>query len=411
MDFNYLAEQYETPAYLYDLDIVEESLISLKNSLPDSSIIYYSLKANPHPEIVRKLVSLGCNAEITSVGELKVILEKGINPNNCLYTGPGKSQKEIDFAVQNGITQFSIESFNELDKLLKASLVFQRKLKVIIRVNPEHSLSSSGLKMSGVASQFGIDEKLLYQISNEEMIRENIEVIGIHIFMGSNITSKEVLLSNFQTCILIAKRLAEYFSIDWKIIDLGGGFGSPYAKQENKIDLSGIKIALESYLDKHLTNWRKGTPQIAFESGRYLVGESGFLLTRVEDVKRSKDKKYIILDTGIHHISGMSGLGRIPRIQMDLLIDKKNQMTDLQYEIATVVGPLCTPLDFLVKDMILPDVVPGDHFIIPNVGAYGMTASLIGFLSREAPIEIVCEGDTIKSVTRICFTRKLEEEK
>ncbi|PWW06133.1 diaminopimelate decarboxylase [Paenibacillus cellulosilyticus] len=404
MDFRTLADSYGTPSYIYQLQEVDRSCDALKSALPAGSVIYYSFKANPHPGVAARLAAHGCHAELSSVGEAAAMTQAGFEPSQCIYTGPGKSIKEMEAAIQHGILLFSVESLRELAKLSELAVKHGVKLQAIIRVNPSYSITGSGLSMTGVSSQFGIDEDILLREYRDAVRAEAISVIGFHIFNGSNISSPELLLTNFIQSIDTAVRMAEALQIDLQLLDLGGGFGSLYAKIGERIDFSGIKAPLEQYLDEALPGWRNGSPQIAFESGRYLVGPSGTFLSSVEDVKISRGSKFTILDSGIHHLSGMTGSGRIPKVGMDFIPASTNASRS-EDEKATVVGPLCTPLDYFVRDGNVPEARPGDLMTITNVGAYGLTASLIGFLSREAPIEIVCDGDEVVSASRITLVR------
>lgn len=404
MDFRKLADSYGTPSYVYQLQEVDQSYDALESALPAGSIIYYSLKANPHPGIAARLAALGCHAELSSVGEAAAMAQAGFEPGQSLYTGPGKSIREMEAAIQQGILLFSVESLRELARLSELAVKHKTKLQAIIRVNPSYSITGSGLSMTGVSSQFGIDEDVLLRDYRDAVLADAISVIGFHIFNGSNISSPELLLTNFIKSIDTAVHMAQALQIDLQLLDLGGGFGALYAKSGERLDFSGIKAPLEQYLDEALPGWRSGRPQIAFESGRYLVGSSGTFLSSVEDAKISRGSKYLILDSGIHHLSGMTGSGRIPKVGMDL-IPTGTEASRSQEEKATVAGPLCTPLDYFVRDGNVPQARPGDLMTIANVGAYGLTASLIGFLSREAPLEILCDGDEVVSASRISLVR------
>jgi diaminopimelate decarboxylase len=399
-----IVKKYGTPLYIYNLQEINDSFQALKNALPDQSIIYYSLKANPHPELVERLIELGCHAEVSSIGEAEVISQKEIDPELCIYTGPGKSRKELEIALKQGISLYSVESLNELVRLSELTTKLSIQVKVILRVNPSHTISNSGLKMTGVPSQFGIDEDTLVEQFRNVKVSKFVNIIGFHIFIGSNIPSVDLLLINFKKSIDVAKRLATALNIKLHLIDLGGGFGAFFAKNAKRNDYTNLKEPLESYLDEQFPNWKQGNPNIAFESGRYLVASCGYFISSVEDIKISRDTKYIILDSGIHHLSGMTGLGRIPKVEMDFLFQTRGT-SDFPPEKVTITGPLCTPLDFFIRDGECPPLQLGDQLIVSNVGAYGITASLLGFLSREAPLEVVYEGNKVKKVSRLSLNR------
>lgn len=404
MNYKELLDRFDGPVYIYNLEKIRESYYHLKKSLPENSIIFYSLKANPHPKIVKELLELGCYAEVCSIGELDIVLNLGHSTNQIIYTGPGKSNKEIKYALNKGIKLFSIESWNDLKKIFHFAKLLNTRVDGIIRINPELMIKGTGLNMTGVPSQFGIDENSIETIPSINSLEDYVCLKGFHIYTGTNISSKELLLENFKNCIIIAKKIAKRLNISLKLLDLGGGFSSPFAKEGDSANLSGLKEELEDFFDRELIDWRQGLPKIAFESGRYLVASSGKLVTRIEDIKVSKEKIFYILESGINHLGGMSGLNRVPKIHMEFV--KASQSEESLYlENVNVVGPLCTPLDTLSRNITLPQATIGDALIVHNVGAYGLYASLIAFLSRDIPIEIVMDGDKMKDVSQLIIQR------
>jgi diaminopimelate decarboxylase len=404
LNYKALLDKLGGPAYIYDIEKIRESYYQLKNSLPVNSIIFYSLKANPHPYLVKELLELGCYAEVCSIGELDVVLNLGHDKSKIIYTGPGKSNKEIKYAISNGIKLFSIESWNDLKKIFHLAKQYNTKVDGIIRINPELTIKGTGLNMTGVPSQFGIDERSIESIPEIDSLEDYISLKGFHIYTGTNIPSKELLLENFKNCIIISKKIARKLNISLEILDLGGGFSHPFARKGEGLDLSGVKDELEDFLDQELMGWRKGKPKIGFESGRYLVASSGKLITQVEDIKLSKEKIFYILESGINHLGGMSGLNRVPKVHMEFFATDESEGRKYIEEV-NVVGPLCTPLDSLSRNITLPQANIGDILIVHNVGAYGLYASLLAFLSREIPIEVVVEGDSIKDISQLIIHR------
>lgn len=403
MDYEDLRARYGSPFYVYDLEILRHSCSMLRQALPDPAVLFYSLKANPHPLLVQELLNLGCRAEVSSLGELHVVLEAGGDEAGILYTGPGKSRRELQRAVELGVRWFSVESLTELEKLSSVAIDGNPPLQVIMRINPDQEFAGAGLAMTGTPSQFGTDEQVLSRELKELRLSERVQIAGFHIFNGTNTGNFETLSDSFLSSIQIMARLGRVCGITLKFVDLGGGFGHPYAVEGSSSNFGGLKVQLEATLDKYMPGWRSGEPAIAFESGRYLAAACGTLVSTVTDIKESKGSRYIVLDSGIHHLGGMAGLGRIPRVQYDIL--PVAEMPATRYEPAKVVGPLCTPLDFFNKNASMPALQPGDQVYVPNVGAYGITASLVGFLSREMPVEIVVDGDEIRQVSQLALSR------
>jgi diaminopimelate decarboxylase len=259
--------------------------------------------------------------------------------------------------------------------------------------------------MTGAPSQFGADAAWIRQSPDAFAGTAWAEVIGFHIYMGTNITAPETLFRTFEVATATAAELAEVLGIEPQIVDLGGGFGHPFAASGPRPDFSALREPLENLLDERLPAWRGDKLQIAFESGRYLVGDAGTLYCTVQDVKLSQGRSFVVLDTGIHHLGGMAGLRRVPRIGVEL-VPVGHRSSAASVEGAQIVGPLCTPLDHLAQGVDLPDVQPGDMLAIPNVGAYGLTGSLIGFLSRETPVEIVLDGAEVIEASRVELIRR-----
>jgi len=394
-----IAERFGTPAYVYDLNAVTTAHADLRAALPDPSVLYYSLKANPHPAVVGELARLGCRAEVSSDGEVDTALAAGVHPDAVLLTGPGKSDHVVDHALRHGVTRFSVDSPTDLRRVGEHAERHGVSAKCLLRVNADEAAAGSGLTMTGTASQFGADASWVAARPEEFRGHGAATVTGLHLYMGSNLVDEDALATQLEMAADLAARMTEHLG-DLEEVDLGGGFGAPYAHRGDRPRFPGLADRLGRALDDRLPGWRGGAPLIAFESGRHLVADSGRLLAGVVDVKRSKGETFVVLDCGVNHLGGMSGLRRLPRVAPDVVGgDAADAMT------ATLVGPLCTPLDTLGRDVRLPRVRPGDLLVVPNVGAYGLTASLLAFLGHAPPVEVVVRGDEVLDVTRLTLTR------
>lgn len=398
--FESLAESFGTPFYAYDEAELQARAAELKSWLPggDRSRLYFSFKSNPNPSVAGVLNRAGCRADLTSSGELEAAREAGFDLSLALYGGPGKSADELLFAVENGVENYSIESERDLAALAEATGRAGRSVRGLIRVNPMEAPRAK-LAMSGVPSQFGFEEEDL-RSSGDAIVRAagpNIDLAGFHIYWGTQIGDAEALLACFERTVASVAELSGILGIDLRVLNLGGGFPWPYSKRGEAPDLSPLGEGLEA-LRKNAG--AVGEAEWWFESGRYLCASSGTLVTRVMDLKTSKEeRRFLILDTGIHHLGGMAGLGRIPRFSIDLEVPPSRCGNE---EITVdVVGQLCTPLDCIGRRIKLPAVEPGDLVCVPNVGAYGPTASVLGFLSRPTPVEILHRDREVLAAHRI----------
>lgn len=397
-----LAADYGTPLYVYDLERMEAARRDLIGSLPDSFEVFYAFKANPHVELVRALRSgdgPSCRAEISSTGELAAALEAGYSGADVLYTGPGKTRGELDRAVTDGVRLFSAESLSDLTHIGEAALAQNTTVDALLRINSATPGASTSIRMTGTPTQFGIDSETVADLAVELLSVPGVSLAGLHLFSQSNAPDETALAAELCHSVDMAAAMQEDLGVPLRILDIGGGFSVPYAQHGARHQYPGIRTVLEEKLDSVFPGWRDGAPRVAVESGRYLVGDCGTLLAGVSNVKVSRGRKFVILDAGINTFGGMSGLGRL--LPVSVVVDGAGGAT----ETASLAGPLCTPGDILGRQIEVPEVTDGDVLTIPNAGAYGPTASLLMFLGRPAPIEVVVRGDEIVHVSRIEHVR------
>ena len=389
-----LLKEFGSPLYIYDVAAIEARADELIGLLPKGSSIYYSLKANPLPGIVSTIRRKGCRAEITSSGELKAVRMAGFEPARLLYGGPGKSAHEIDEAINAGIRSFSSESWTDLVRLKEGAKKAGVTLEILLRINPAKAPHAK-LAMTGVESQFGFEEdELLATRERFSALGPSIKIIGVHVYYGTQI-SPDALTITTASALETAERVSRQIGFSCRVVNAGGGFPWPYATCDSGPDLSGAKEAYKTLLSN---NDFSRSVDLWFESGRFLSASSGRLLATVLDIKQSKGKKFVILDTGIHHLGGMSGLGRIPRPIIG--VENLTETRGVQ-ETYDIVGPLCSPLDSLARGLKCSALSIGDVIAIPNVGAYGLTASLGGFLSHPSPPEVLYKGSEVVDVFRL----------
>ncbi|MFD9498146.1 type III PLP-dependent enzyme [Streptomyces sp. NPDC060035] len=402
--------RYGTPLYVYRLDEVRKTATALLRGLPQPSRLYYSLKANPHPSVVRELTAQGVHAEISSCGELRAALSAGQNPADILYTGPGKSIHDMRTAIRSGVRRFSVESRTERGRLGEAAETEASDVEYLVRINaPGPAAGSAGLRMTGVPSQFGVDFEQARAQPELFRARGRLRPVGMHFFPATNVADPTALFEEFRLSVETAAALRESTGFDPELIDLGGGFAAPFAKPGDLPDYSSLRESLEPVLDQNFPGWRDGRPSIAFESGRHLTASCGTLLTTVLDVKQSGGRTYVVLDAGTNVLGGMAGLGRIMTpAAVPLRVAGAGPEAAMAgqppSQAVTLVGPLCTPLDVLSRSASIEPIEEGDVLQIPHTGAYGLTASLLAFLSHPPATEVVVDGTTEVHVRRLELT-------
>jgi diaminopimelate decarboxylase len=385
-----LLRTYGSPLYAYDLDAVDTRARTLHATLPEGATVFYSLKANPLPALVQAVREQGCGTEISSLGELGVITALGLDRAKTLYGGPGKSIAEMVAALAAGLRQFSCESWVDVRRLDDVARQAGVRVDALLRINPAEP-PKARMAMTGVPSQFGFEEIDLLNGTVPEL--HAVDLVGVHVYYGTQIDA-ETLPATTANALEAAERVSSRLGFACRIVDAGGGFPWPYASAGAGPDLNAAKagyaaLAAQYPLARTCALW--------FESGRYLSAASGTLLATVLDVKASKGRTFVVLDTGINHLGGMSGLGRILRTAITLYAIGRDAPPT---ESIDVVGPLCSPLDYHGRGVTAPPLRPGDAVAIPNVGAYGLTASLIGFLGHPAPVEVAFRGDRVIAAHR-----------
>lgn len=392
-----LAARYGTPLYVYDLDDVDAARAQLAASLPEGVDLYFALKANPHPDVVRALH--GCGAEISSTGELAAALEAGKVGADCLYTGPGKTTAELDEAIARGVRLFSTDSVTDVRRLDAVAAARGVRVEALLRINADSATATTSIRMTGTPSQFGFDSETLAASLASLRGLAATDLAGMHFFPLSNTSDQDNLVAEFRNTLSVAAALSREHGLELRHLDIGGGFSVPYGVPGVRTDYPKLRGELTAALDLYFPRWRSGTPRIAFESGRYLVGGSGTLLATVTNVKVSRGRTFVVTDAGINVFGGMSGLGRLLPVAVEPAGDGRPTRP------AALVGPLCTPGDMLGRQVELPDLAPGDLVTIPNAGAYGPTASLLMFLGRPAPTEVTIRGGEVVSATQLVHTR------
>ena len=378
------AQVGRTPFYVYDRGVMSRKVEELRRLLPAEIHLHYAIKANPMPAVVRHMLGLVDGLDVASAAEMQVALDAGADPGTVSFAGPGKTDAELARAAAAGIT-VNVESEREVEVLGRIGATAPSRPRVAVRVNPDFELKTSGMKMSGGPKQFGIDAERVPQVLRR--IGElPLDFQGFHIFSGSQNLRPEALIEAQQQTVELALRLAEAVPAPVKLFNMGGGFGIPYFPGEKPLDLAPVAANLQALLPRI----RAGLPEaeLVLELGRYFVGEAGVYVCRVVDRKISRGQVFLVTDGGLHHHLAASGnFGQVLRKNYPVVI--ANHVQGSGRETASVVGPLCTPLDLLADRMDLAEAREGDLVAVLQSGAYGLTASPLGFLSHPGPAELL----------------------
>jgi diaminopimelate decarboxylase len=318
-------------------------------------------------------------------------LAAGAPPRSILFAGPGKGERELELAIGAGIGEIHLESFEEIALVAAIAARRGRVADVAIRINPGAAAQGGAMRMGGKPAAFGFDEEMLGEVVAAIGAQAALRLSGVHIFAGTQILDAEALLRQWAYGVRLAADAARLIGRPLARVDLGGGLGIPYHEGDAELDLGRIAAGAAEIDRVRRADPLLAEAEVLIEPGRYLVGPCGAYLMRVRAVKASRGQRFVIADGGMHHHLAASGnLG--PVIKRDYPIVAAGRMSERERTAATVCGPLCTPLDTLGRQTTLPALAAGDILAVLQSGAYGLSASPVGFLSHPMPAEVLVQG-------------------
>ena len=383
MPLTRLAQQIgHSPFYVYDRRVIRERVDLLRQHFPRGVKLHYAIKANPMPALVCHVAPLVDGLDVASGGELRIALDAGAPAAEVSFAGPAKSEAELAQAVAAGVL-VNLESVREVALLSRIQETLGVPARVAVRVNPGFELKSSGMRMGGGPKQFGVDAEAVPQLLGT-LGEHGLHVEGFHIFSGSQNLSAEAICEAQEKAVDLAVDLSRSARQPIRVVNIGGGFGIPYFPGDRALDLAPIGENLQRLVER--TSAQLPEAHLVVELGRYLVGEAGLYVCRVIDRKISRGQVFLVTDGGLHHHLAASGnFGQVIRKNYPVVVG--NRVRGAQREQASVVGPLCTPLDLLADRMDLAAAREGDLIAVFQSGAYGLTASPTAFLGHPAPVE------------------------
>lgn len=379
-----VAEAGDTPLFVYSTAALEARIAELRAAMPEQLAIHYAMKANPFAPLLEWMGSRIDGFDVASGGELQLALAAGVAAEKISFAGPGKRDRELEFAISQGVT-LNCESEGEAERAFDIGLRLGIAPKMAIRVNPSFDLKGSGMKMGGGAKPFGVDAERVPALV-QRIIAAGGDWRGFHIYAGSQALDADAIIAMQAQTLALAAELADKAGAAPPKVNLGGGFGIPYFPGDAAFDLNAVGGALGQALSA-LPEILKDT-HFCVELGRYLVGEAGVYLCRVIDRKFSHGETFLVTDGGLHHQLAASGnFGTVIRRNYPVAIATRfDAPAD---EVQSVVGCLCTPLDRLSDSALLPHAEVGDLVAIFCAGAYGASASPANFLGQGAAKEML----------------------
>jgi len=388
-----LAERFGTPLFVYDVRRMEERVRAFRVAFRDiDHLIAYSVKANGNLSILRRLSAAGCGADITSRGELFRARRAGIAPGSIVFAGVGKTKAEIATALEEGIYAFNVESAGELERIDEVASELGLCARFGIRVNPDvfadtpHEYTRTGT----ATTKFGVPWEETRDLYRWARGRPSLDPVGIDMHIGSQIVDTEPYVRALERVLTLVAELGRE-GIALEYLDIGGGYGIPY-DVEPGMDVDGLAAEV-------VPRVKAAGLKLILEPGRSIVGDAGVLLTRVEYVKRSGQKVFVVVDGGMTELIRPSHYGGYHAIET---VSGEHPGVEAEVD---VVGPICETGDFLARGRLMPVPEPGALLAVHTVGAYGF-AMASNYNGRLRPAEVMVDG---KEVTVIRHRETLED--
>lgn len=373
-----IVEQFGSPTYVYSRATIERHWRAFDDAIKDHPhLICYAVKANSNLAVLNVMARLGSGFDIVSGGELARVIEAGGDPKKVVFSGVGKTEAEIEYALEMGIKCFNVESEAELHRIAQVAAELNTVAPISIRVNPNvdagtHPYISTGLKENkfGIGADKAIE---LYKWANQQ---SSLKVQGVDCHIGSQLTEIEPFLDALDIMLSLIDQLSDN-GVTISHLDFGGGLGVTYDGENPPLPSDYVK-ALMTRLEQ-----RKSLT-IIFEPGRAIMANAGVLLTKVEFLKENEGKHFCIVDAAMNDLLRPSLYSAWQKIEPIAELDRETKNYD-------IVGPICETGDFLGKNRELA-VAPGDYLVIRSAGAYGFTMSS-NYNSRVRAAEIMVDGD------------------
>ena len=379
-----LAEKYSTPLYCYSLKKIKDNIKNFQKSFESiNPLVCFAVKANPNKIILRQMGRLGLGADVVSVGELMKALKSGIKPNKIVFSGVGKTSYELTYAIQKNILLINAESKSEILEIEKIAKSKRKRVNVGVRLNPNTDAKTlSQISTGKKENKFGIPEKdllnIIKYIKNSKYLR--LKCLSVHI--GSQILDHKP----YEKMLKVLKKIIDKTKFKFEFIDLGGGMGIDYENKNKRLNLNRYSKSIKNIL-------KKNKSKIIFEPGRSIVGNSGFLISKVIYIKEGHKKDFIILDAAMNDLMRPALYNANHRI---IPANKSNKKTKKIYEF---VGPICESTDKFSTLKGFQKLKEKDLILICDVGAYGMSLSS-NYNLRPKSTELLINNSKIQVITK-----------
>ena len=379
-----IAKKFGTPIYCYSYEQLKENIKNFKKRFNSfSPLVCFAVKSNTNISLIREIKKFGLGADVVSVGELMIALKAGIDPKKIVFSGVGKTSSEINYAIDKKILLINAESKSEIKEIERIAKFKKKIISIGIRLNPNTDAKTLKQISTGKKeNKFGVDEKTFFDLVNYCSFSKSINLKCLSVHIGSQILDHEP----YEKMLKVIDRIIKKSNYQFEFIDLGGGMGISYDKNNKKLNYQKYNIAIKKFLKNHKS-------RIIFEPGRSIVGNVGSLISKVIYIKENNKKDFIILDVAMNDLMRPALYGANHRTLPSI---KKNQISKKVYEF---VGPICESTDKFTTLKKFQKLKEKDLVVMCDVGAYGMSLSS-NYNVRPKPAEILIKDSKINVIKK-----------
>ena len=379
-----LAKKYKTPFYCYSLSQLKNNYSSFSYSFKKiKPLVCFSVKSNSNITLLRELKKIGSGADVVSMGELLKAKKAGINSKKIVFSGVGKTEEEIKLAIKKGVLLINMESESEAHLINKISKSMSRITAVGLRLNPDVTgKTNKKISTGGKDDKFGLGFSEYLNFCKKMKKMKNLKLVGLSVHIGSQITD----IKPFKRVLTVINEVIKRTDIDFKFIDLGGGIGISYSNKEKTLNLNKYAKLIENFL-------KNKKAKIIFEPGRFIVGNTSILITKIIYMKKNNNKIFIILDAGMNDLMRPALYNAYHEI-IPLKKNNNKMIGNIEF-----VGPICESTDKFLSQKNFSKIKEGDFVAITNVGAYGMSLAS-NYNTRPKIAEILVNGAKHKVIKK-----------
>ncbi|MDC1248142.1 diaminopimelate decarboxylase [Pelagibacteraceae bacterium] len=379
-----IAKKFGTPTYCYSYKRLKNNINNFKNNFKSfSPLVCFAIKSNTNVNLIKEIRKLGLGADVVSMGELMMALKAGVNPKKIVFSGVGKTAKEINYAIDKKILLINAESKSEIIEIERIAKNKRKVVDIGIRLNPNTDAKTLKQISTGKKeNKFGVDEKIFFELINYTKLSKNIKLKCLSVHIGSQILDHQP----YEKMLNVIDKIIKKSNHNFEFIDLGGGMGISYEENTKKLNYKKYNLAINKFLKKHKS-------KIIFEPGRSIVGDIGSLISQVIYIKQNEKKDFIILDAAMNDLMRPALYGANHKT---LPATKHGRLSKKTYEF---VGPICESTDKFTTLKKFQKLKEKDLVVMCDTGAYGMSLSS-NYNLRPKAAEILIKGTKINVIKK-----------